>query len=174
MPANAKELKYARFEVNTGGENKESGWDYSETGEWRGEALLSLLFRTSIRLQTTFDRCFEQFGLTAQEAAVLLACVGAQELSAGKLAQAMGRDKSKITRFVDRLVAARLLIRKNDPHDHRLLIIRPTKRGQRIAPQLAVMFGDARKQFFDGILAADAERLVSVLSQLCANAGHFR
>src|SRR5271169_1055482 len=68
--------------------------------EWRGEDLISLLFRTSIRLQTTFDRRFAEFGITAQEAAVLVRCVEAGETSAGKLAQAIGRDKGKITRFV--------------------------------------------------------------------------
>src|SRR2546429_616068 len=64
-----------------------------------GEAVISQLLRASIGLQKAFDRRFAYAGLTAQEAAVLVHCAEANELSAGRLAQAMGRDKGKITRF---------------------------------------------------------------------------
>src|SRR5580698_3762652 len=76
---------------------------YGSIREWQAELSISRLFRTSIRLQTAFDRCFSQFGMTAQEAAVLVHCAEEGETSAGRLAKAMGRDKGKITRFVDRL-----------------------------------------------------------------------
>jgi DNA-binding MarR family transcriptional regulator len=138
--------------------------------EWRGEDLISLLFRTSIRLQTTFDRHFEQFGITAQEAAVLLRCVEAGETSAGKLAQAMGRDKAKITRFVNRLEAGSFLKRICNPHDRRLQIIRATRRGRRMAPQLRVIFEYVRRQFFLGIETPDIHRLTDVLEQVYENA----
>ena len=58
-----------------------------------GEAVISQLLRASIGLQKAFDRRFAYAGLTAQEAAVLVHCAEANELSAGRLAQAMGRDK---------------------------------------------------------------------------------
>jgi DNA-binding MarR family transcriptional regulator len=138
--------------------------------EWRGEDLISLLFRTSIKLQTTFDRRFAQFGVTAQEAAVLVRCVEAGETSAGKLAQAMGRDKGKITRFVNRLEASRFLTRSCNPEDHRLLIIKATRRGFRMAPRLRVIFEELREQFFGAILTQDIDQLGTVLSQLYENA----
>jgi DNA-binding MarR family transcriptional regulator len=141
--------------------------------QWRGEDLISLLFRTSIRLQTMFDRRFSQFGLTAQEAAVLVRCVEAGETSAGKLALAMGRDKGKITRFVHRLEASRFLTRACDPKDHRLLIIKATRRGSRMAPQLRTIFEELREQFFAAILTQDIDQLRSVLSQLYENAGRL-
>jgi DNA-binding MarR family transcriptional regulator len=141
--------------------------------EWRGADLISLLFRTSIRLQTTFDRRFAQFGITAQEAAVLVRCVEAGETSAGKLAQAMGRDKGKITRFVNRLEARRFLTRSCNLKDHRLLIIKATRRGSRMAPQLRMIFEELREQFFDSILTQDIDQLGSMLSQLYENAGRL-
>jgi DNA-binding MarR family transcriptional regulator len=141
--------------------------------EWRGEDLISLLFRTSIKLQTTFDRRFAEFGITAQEAAVLVRCVEAGETSAGKLAQAMGRDKGKIARFVSRLEASRFLTRSCDPDDHRLLILKATSRGRRMAPRLKVIFEDLREQFFEAILTVDIDRLGSLLSQLYENAGRL-
>jgi DNA-binding MarR family transcriptional regulator len=138
--------------------------------EWQAELSISRLFRTSIRLQTAFDRCFNQFGLTAQEAAVLLHCSEDGETSAGKLAKAMGRDKGKITRFVDRLEASGFVSRRNDPRDHRLLIIRATGKGRRVAPQLKARFEEVRSQFFAGVLNVDIDKLETVLAQLHANA----
>jgi DNA-binding MarR family transcriptional regulator len=158
---------------NPFGEGAELERKYIRIREWRGEDLISLLLRTSIRLQTTFDRRFAQFGITAQGAAVLLRCVEAGETSAGKLAQAMRRDKGKITRFVDRLEASRFLTRTCNPKDHRLLIIKATRLGSRMAPRLRMIFEELREQFFDAILTQDIEQLGSVLSQLYENAGHL-
>jgi DNA-binding MarR family transcriptional regulator len=141
--------------------------------EWRGEGLISLLIRTSIKLQTTFDRRFTEFGITAQEAAVLVRCAEAGEISAGKLAQAMGRDKGKITRFVSRLEASRFLSRTANPKDHRLLIIKATRRGMRMAPRLRMIFKELREQFFDAILTQDIDQMGAVLSQLYENAGRL-
>jgi len=138
--------------------------------EWQAEHSISRLFRTSIRLQTAFDRCFSRFGMTAQEAAVLLHCVEEGETSAGRLARIMGRDKGKITRFVDKLEENGFLDRKNDPHDRRLLVIQATSKGRRVAPQLRLRFEEVRSQFFHGVLNIDIGKLESVLAQLHANA----
>jgi DNA-binding MarR family transcriptional regulator len=108
--------------------------------------------------------------MTAQEAAVLVHCAEEGETSAGKLAKAMGRDKGKITRFVDRLEANGLLTRRSDPRDHRLLIIKATSRGRRVVPHLTLRFEEVRSQFFQGILNIDIDKLETVLSQLHDNA----
>jgi len=152
------------------GKRDTPGRKYAGIREWQAELSISRLFLTSIRLQTAFDRCFSQFGMTAQEAAVLVHCAEEGETSAGKLATAMGRDKGKITRFVDRLEAGGFLTRRNDPRDHRLLIIKATSRGRRVAPNLRIRFEEVRSQFFQGILNVDIDKLETVLSQLHANA----
>jgi DNA-binding MarR family transcriptional regulator len=152
------------------GKREKPGRKYTGIREWQAELSISRLFRTSIRLQTAFDRCFSQFGMTAQEAAVLMHCAEEGETSAGKLARAMGRDKGKITRFVDRLETSGFLTRKSDPRDHRLSIIRATNRGRRVVPHLKMRFEEVRSQFFEGVLNVDIDRLETVLSQLHANA----
>jgi DNA-binding MarR family transcriptional regulator len=148
----------------------DSAWKYPGASGSQEELLVSLLFRASIKLQKTFDRCFVRFRMTAQEAAVLIRCVEAGEISARRLAEAMSRDKGKITHFVDRLEAGNFLIRKSNPRDHRSLVIKATNRGRRVAPRLKVMFEEIRKQFFAGVLANDIDQLGAVLSQMCANA----
>ena len=150
--------------------SRKSARKYAGVREWQAELSISRLFRTSIRLQRAFDRCFSRFGMTAQEAAVLVHCAEEGEISAGKLASAMGRDKAKITRFVDRLETSGFLNRRSDPRDHRLLIIKATAKGLRIAPQLNARFEEVRSQFFQGVLNVDIDRLEMVLAQLHANA----
>ena len=147
--------------------------EYFGIREWRGQDLISLLFRTSIRMQTGFDRCFSQLGISAQEAAVLIHCVEAGTISAGKLAQAMGRDKGKITRFVDRLEAGSFVTRAGDPRDHRVLIIKATTRARRIAPRLKTIFEEVRERFLAGVMTDDIESLGSVLEKLHENAGQL-
>ena len=147
-----------------------TAWHYAGIREWQAEVSISRLFRTSIRLQTAFDRCFSQFGMTAQEAALLLHCAEEGQTSAGKLAKAMGRDKGKITRFVDRLEHNGFISRRSDRKDHRLQIIRATAKGQRLVPQVKLRFDELRSQFFHGVLNVDIDRLETVLAQLHANA----
>jgi len=101
---------------------------------------------------------------------VLVHCAEEGETSAGKLARVMGRDKGKITRFVDRLEASGFVSRRNDSRDHRLLIIKATSKGLRFAPQLKTRFEEVRSQFFEGVLNVDIDKLETVLSQLHANA----
>jgi DNA-binding MarR family transcriptional regulator len=143
---------------------------YASIREWQAELSISRLFRTSIRLQTAFDRCFSEFGMTAQEAAVLVHCAEESDTSAGRLAKVMGRDKGKITRFVDRLETSGFITRKSDSRDHRLLIIKATNKGRRVVPHLKMRFEKVRSQFFEGVLNVDIDKLETVLSQLHANA----
>jgi len=162
--------KHGGFLRNPFVATRKSEQKYAGIREWQAELSIARLFRTSIRLQTAFDRCFSPFGMTAQEAAVLVHCAEEGETSAGKLAKTMGRDKGKITRFVDRLETSGFLTRKSDPRDHRLLIIKATNRGRRVVPLLKVRFEEVRGQFFEGVLNIDIDKLETVLSQLHANA----
>lgn len=158
------------FPRNPSGKKRKTEPKYTGIREWQAELSISRLFRTSIRLQTAFDRCFSQFGMTAQEAAVLLHCAEEGETSAGKLAKAIGRDKGKITRFVGRLETNGFLTRQSDSRDHRLILIRTTNKGRRVAPELKARFEEIRGQFFQGILNVDIDKLETLLSQLHANA----
>jgi DNA-binding MarR family transcriptional regulator len=143
---------------------------YSGVRDWQTKVSISQLLRTSIRLQNAFDLCFHRFGMSAQEAAVLLHCAEEGETSAGKLARAIGRDKGRITRLVDSLERSGFLSRKTHPREHRLSIIKPTSKGRRVAPQLKARFDEVRGQFFEGVANLEIDRLDAVLAQLHANA----
>jgi DNA-binding MarR family transcriptional regulator len=138
------------------------------------EPIISLLFRISIRLQNSLDRCFAPFGLTSQEAAALLLCAEAGGVSPGQLAKAMGRDKGKITHFVNRLERAKFLFRKGHTRDRRLVMLHATRRGRHVAPELRSIFEELRENFLAGLSPAEIAGLGSILSQLYENIGHFQ
>ena len=159
MTETTETRKRGGFLQNSPGRGEKTARKFAGIREWQAELSISRLFRTSIRLQTAFDRRFSQFGMTAQEAAVLMHCAEEGETSAGKLARAMGRDKGKITRFVDRLETSGFLTRGSDPRDHRLSIIKATSRGRRVVPHLKMRFEEVRSQFFEGVLNVDIDKL---------------
>jgi DNA-binding MarR family transcriptional regulator len=120
--------------------------------EWRKDLLMSWLFQTCIRLQTSLDRRFLRFGMTVQEASVLLRCVEARNITAGRLAVGLGRDKGMITRFINRLQLSRLLARDIDPRDRRFSVLKPTTKGKQVARDLTTVFDQIRKELFLGSL----------------------
>jgi DNA-binding MarR family transcriptional regulator len=146
-----------------------AGADRGQPGE-PADLTLSLLFRTTQRLQTALDRCFLTLGTTAQEAAVLLCCANADGISARGLAEALDKDKGRITRYVDRLVARRLVTRKIHPRNRSVLVIASTSRGRQLAPQLKRKFEEIRSQLFADIAVKDMARLQVILSQLLTGA----
>src|ERR1700747_602855 len=138
--------------------------------EWHKELLLSWLFQTCFKLQASLDRRLLNFGMTFREAVVLMRCVEAGEVVPGRLALILARDKSKITRFVDRLEAAELVKRLVNPRDRRYSVIKATLKGKRLAERIASTVEKIRKELFVSVLDCDIERLSKVLPQLHLNA----
>jgi DNA-binding MarR family transcriptional regulator len=141
--------------------------------EWHKDLLVSWLFQTCIRLQKSLDCRFLRFGMTAQEASVLVRCVEARRITPGQLAIALGRDKGKITRFIDRLESSGLVTRDIDPRNRCFSILKPTAKGNRVARDLAPVFDSIRKELFEGILERDVLRLGKMLPRLNKNAVHI-
>jgi DNA-binding MarR family transcriptional regulator len=86
------------------------------------------------------------------------------------LAIALGRDKGKITRFVDRLEASGLVRRDIDRHDRRFSVITATGKGRQAARTLECVFDNIRTELFVGILESDVLRISQMLPQLHKNA----
>ena len=139
--------------------------------DWRKDLLMSWLFQTCIRMQTSLDRRFLRFGMTVQEASVLLRCVEARSITPGQLAVGLGRDKGMITRFVKRLEQSSLLARDINQRDRRFADLKPTAKGKRVARELAAVFYQVRRELFVGIAESDVQRLSNMLALLHRNAG---
>ena len=138
--------------------------------EWSKDLLVSWLFQTCFKLQTTMDRCFLKFGLTVQEATLLLRCAEMQRITPGKLAAIVGRDKGKVTRVIDRLESSGLVTREMYERDRRYSILRATRKGKLLARELACVFDSIRAELFLGIPESDVFQLGAMLPQLHKNA----
>jgi MarR family transcriptional regulator, transcriptional regulator for hemolysin len=141
--------------------------------EWRQDLLLSWLFQTCIRVQTSLDRLFARRGMTLQEANVLLRCIEAKKIAPVRLAVLVGRDRGKITRFLKRLEAAGLVRRALNSRDKRCFVIQPTADGRRVGQEVASAFRKIRKELFAAISEGDVERLGQMLPQLHKNAARL-
>jgi len=134
------------------------------------EEFLFRLFRTCFTLQVSLDRRFLKSGVTFQEAVVLLQCVRTRGITPGRLALTLGRDKGKITRFVDRLVARGLVVRDPNPGDRRITRILPTDQGKLAARRFAALFERVRKELFANVRTGELRQTENTLPKLYDNA----
>ena len=141
--------------------------------EWGKDLLVFWLFQTCIKLQTSLDRCFLRYGLTMQEATLLLRCVETQRTTPGKLAAIVGRDKGKVTRIIDVLESSGLVTREVDARDRRHSIIRATSKGKHLARILAHVVDNIRTELFLGIREKDVLQFGAMLAQLHKNANNI-
>jgi len=133
-------------------------------GEWQADLLTSWLFQTCIKLQTSLDRRFRKFGMTVQEANVLLRCVEARRITPGQLAIALGRDKGKITRLADRLELSRLVTRDIGRRDRRFSILKPTAKGKHLARDLASVFDSIHGMKTEGPQISQSQIAAGILT----------
>jgi DNA-binding MarR family transcriptional regulator len=142
--------------------------------EWQKDLFMSWLFQTTIKLQTSLDGRFLQYGMTMQEATVLLRCVEARNnATAGKLAVILGRDKGKVTRVIDRLQRSGLVKREIYRRDKRYTIIKPTKRAKHLAGSFVRVFDSIRAELFLGIPDSDLFVMASMLRLFHKNASNI-
>lgn len=159
------------FAQSTG--HRGNGEGRSENRGAGEERLLELVLRLGIQLQTALDRRFQLLGVTAQEAALLIRCSEAREISAGNLARLMGRDKGGTTRHLASLTAKKLVRRMPDPHDRRITIVQVTLRGQRLVPRCLEIFLEMRARILDEIFDVEIQQISGALMRMYETlAGH--
>jgi DNA-binding MarR family transcriptional regulator len=111
----------------------------------------------------------ESIGVNQFRALVIIASRGPMHSAA--LAEAMGLHPSNATRACDRLVAAKLLDRRDNPADRRHLLLSLTKKGHRLVDGVMAR----RRTLIDAILAemptGDQRQLAQILHQFAEAGG---
>ena len=128
----------------------------------------SLLHRLVREMTTVLDRRFAAFGLTTQQAALLLAA-GSGTSTPRQLMDVIGTDTAGMTKLLDRLQAKGLAERHANPADRRSVLIVPTAGGLALVPKLAPVFGDVVKDLFDGFSDAEIAQFTSALQRMRDN-----
>lgn len=129
----------------------------------------SLLHQVARDLATALDRQLAPFGLTAQQAALLLHASRQQAASPSQLMTALGTDTAGMTKLADRLEAKHLIERHPNPEDRRSVLIALTEHGQALAPQLRPVFGRVTRQLFNGFSTDEIGVLTTMLERMRGN-----
>src|SRR5690348_10143807 len=128
----------------------------------------SLLSQVGRAQTTALDRQFAEFGVTTQQAALLIHA-GVGPTMPSSLTAALGTDTAGITRLLDRLEAKALVRRRPHLADRRAVVVELTDDGNALLPRLAPVFGRVTAQMFDGLSPEDIEDLLSICKRLLAN-----
>lgn len=118
------------------------------------EALLNLS-RTASRLQHSMQQMFKPMGLTPTQYNVLRILRGAGEngLRCSEVGERLVSDDPDITRLLDRLQKQKLVRRKRDAKDRRVIYTTITAEGLRLLKEM------------DPLVTGQAKRLLSHMSQ---------
>ena len=117
---------------------------------------------------TALDRRFAEFGLTTQQAALLLHA-GREPTSPSKLTDALGTDTAGMTRLVDRLEAKGLLRRQRHTGDRRAILIEVTDEGRALLPRLPPVFGQFTGRLFAGFTDREIDTLTGMCQRMLTN-----
>ncbi|WP_343731736.1 MarR family transcriptional regulator [Duganella sp.] len=84
----------------------------------------------------------------------------------GVVAEAVGIEPPSMVRIIDQLVAAGLVLRKDDPSDRRAKTLSLTAEGKHMADRLEKALVPFRRDLFRDMAQADIEATVRVLTKL--------
>ncbi len=101
---------------------------------------------------TAVDRRLAPYGLTCQQASLLIRCVHDQGASLQQLMPHLGTDNAGVSRLVDRLEAAALVQRTRGP-DRRALALQATEAGIALAPRLEEVLVGLHRELVAGCRA---------------------
>ena len=118
-----------------------------------------------------FARKLLNSGVTVAEWVVMREMFDGEEMSPSVLADLTGMTRGAASKLVDRLVAKKLVTRKERSDDRRYQDIALTAAGRKLAPSLARLADQNDEEFFAALSAKEREALISTLKKLVAAHG---
>jgi len=116
----------------------------------------------------------ERIHVTHAEALVLAQLADAKTQRMSEIREAFGQRKSTLTSITDRLVENGLVTRFDDPKDRRLLVVRLTRAGERLAKRIVTLLETVEKQAIEAAKPCDVQTLRRGLEAIGDVAPHAR
>jgi DNA-binding MarR family transcriptional regulator len=132
---------------------------------------MQLLWAVVHGLETTSKRMTQEIGVTGPQRLVLRVVGLFPGLSAGDLATILHVHPSTLTGVLKRLIAQRLLVRKDDPVDRRRAVLRLTADGTRANAARVGTVEQAIARVLAGISVRDRQSARRVLERLAQHLG---
>jgi DNA-binding MarR family transcriptional regulator len=121
------------------------------------------------RANALCEKWLEPHGLTLPQW-VILSCLWREgELTVGQLSELIGTRLPATSRIIDRMVARGLLARKKDKRDGRVMVVKPTAKGNELN-HLADFYERVNAALLEGFSAHDQEQAFALLARIEANA----
>lgn len=111
----------------------------------------------------------ELSGLTAMHGRVLLLIARVSEVTAQQLSDMLRRDKAQITRLLNDLQQAGLMLRKADPLDGRRQLLLLSEQGQQLAARLTVKKRQIASTMLIGLTDQQQNQMTQLLAQMYSN-----
>lgn len=105
-------------------------------------------------------------GVTMAQCRVLLELDSSGPLTVSGLAQALGLDKSTLSRSLDGMAAASLIERTSDPDDRRALNVFLSEKGRGVAQRINGECDAYFREPFDGLFTAQYRRILEAVEIL--------
>jgi DNA-binding MarR family transcriptional regulator len=118
-----------------------------------------------------FARRLLDRGVTVAEWVVLRQMYDKDEISPSVLAEQTGMTRGAVSKLIDRLVAKKLVTRRDRSDDRRFQDIGLTRSGRRLVPSLGAIADQNDKEFFEPLTAGERDVLVSILKKLVQSHG---
>ena len=128
-----------------------------------------LLNRAGARLAASFGEEVRPLGATLQTWRVLAALRERDGRRMGDLSQTTAIEVSTLTRLVDGMERKRLVARRRDPQDARVVLLHVTAAGRRLTEKLLPIAERYERVALDGFSPREADRLRDALRRLYAN-----
>ncbi len=127
---------------------------------YRFHVLAELLSRS---LSLTYQ---DRFGISVAEWRILAILGRESPLSAGDVGRRTHMEKPRVSRALGRMQETGLLVRRVDRHDHRVAILRLSRRGQDLYRRLAPLALDWERRLLRELDDQDRARLDDLLDRL--------
>lgn len=127
---------------------------------------LTLIAAVERRLSAALAADLVDEGVTVDQWRVIDQLSTSQGLPMSQVGQQVGLPAPTLTKVVDRLVAANLVHRRQDPHDRRRVLVLLTRRGESLQRRLRSIAERHEESLRDSLGAPGFERLNKLLSRL--------
>jgi DNA-binding MarR family transcriptional regulator len=128
-----------------------------------------LLNRAGTRIALSFSERIRRFGATLQMWRVLAALRERDGRRMGDLSETTSIEVSTLTRLVDTMERKKLVVRRRDVEDARVVTLHATAAGRRLTQRIAPIAEHYEDAALAGFNADEAETLKTALRRLYAN-----
>jgi DNA-binding MarR family transcriptional regulator len=133
--------------------------------------VIALSRKVNRGLRVDSSESWLRLNLTIPQLKSLLFVVDHGEANFKKLASALKVTPSNLTGVVDRLTDQGLVLRASHPVDRRVVVVRPTDKGQKLVSGLRERKAIQLSRALDGLSCAELKIIVRGLDLLCRRLG---